>query len=334
MVRVARPLRVLTWHVHGSYMYYLAHASHEFYLPVRAGRPEGYGGRSGTLPWPDNVREVDADAVRGMAFDLVLYQSHRNYLVDRHEILSDEQQQLPRIYLEHDPPREHPTDTPHPVDDPGALIVHVTAFNELMWDSNRTPTRVIEHGVTVADGAAYSGELARGAAVVNGLRRRGRRLGVDVFERARADVPIDLAGMGSGEFGGAGDLSRRDLARFVCERRFFFNPIRYTSLGLSVCEAMMLGAPVIGLATTEMTTVIENGASGYIDTSVDRLTERMRELMGDPAEARRLGEGARAAALERFNIERFARDWDDAFAFVTGARLAAASSSSAKGVRT
>jgi ADP-heptose:LPS heptosyltransferase len=29
------------------------------------------------------------------------------------EILTEAQRRLPRIYLEHDPPREHPTDTRH-----------------------------------------------------------------------------------------------------------------------------------------------------------------------------------------------------------------------------
>ena len=43
-----RPLRVLTWHIHGSYLYYLAHSHQEFYLPVKPGRPVGYCGR--TLP--------------------------------------------------------------------------------------------------------------------------------------------------------------------------------------------------------------------------------------------------------------------------------------------
>ena len=27
--------RVFTWHVHGNYLYYLAHANVDFYLPVR-----------------------------------------------------------------------------------------------------------------------------------------------------------------------------------------------------------------------------------------------------------------------------------------------------------
>ncbi|HEX5478473.1 MAG TPA: glycosyltransferase, partial [Dehalococcoidia bacterium] len=202
------------------------------------------------------------------------------------------------------------------------LLVHVTRFNALMWDNGRTPVRVIEHGVRVPDGIAYTGELARGAVVVNGLRTRGRRLGADVFERVRAEVPLDIAGMGSEELGGEGDLPRERLAAFNARRRFFFNPIRYTSMGLAVCEAMMLGMPIIGLATTEMPTVIENGASGYVDTDVGRVISVMRDLLDDPAQARALGEGARRTAHERFGIERFAHDWDQTLRDVTGRRPA------------
>jgi hypothetical protein len=323
-----RRLRILTWHVHGSYLWYLSHVPHEFYLPVRPGRPEGYGGRAGTLPWPANVHDVPAEDVAGLDLDGVLFQSRRNYLLDQYEILSDAQQRLPRIYLEHDPPREHPTDTAHCCDDPAVLLVHVTHFNQLMWDSGHTPTRVIEHGVVMPGGVRYSGEVAHGAVVVNGLVKRGRRLGADVFENLRGDVPLDVAGMGSEAIGGEGDLSREALASFVARRRFFFNPIRYTSLGLAVCEAMMLGAPIIGLATTEMPAVIENGVSGYVDTDVTRLREHMLELLRDPGEAARLGAGARRAAEERFNIARFVRDWEDAFALVTGTRAAGSGESS------
>jgi glycosyltransferase involved in cell wall biosynthesis len=315
---LTRPLRILTWHVHGSYLYYLVQSGHEFYLPVKPGRPEGYGGRWGNFPWPDNVHEVAAEDARRLQVDCVLFQSRRNYLEDQHEILSEAQRRLPRVYLEHDPPREHPTDTRHPVDDPDALLVHVTPFNALMWDSGRTPTRVIEHGVMVPEHVRYNGRLERGIVVVNGLRQRGRRLGADVFERVRREVPLDLAGMGSEAAGGLGDVPHGALPALEAEYRFFFNPIRYTSLGLAVCEAMMLGMPLVGLATTEMATVVENGVSGYVDTNVDRLVDRMRHLLEDPEAARRLGEGARRTALERFNIGRFTRDWDRAFALVTG----------------
>ncbi len=313
-----RPLRVLTWHVHGSYLYYLAHARQEFYLPVKAGHPEGYFGRTPSYPWPDNVREVPADEVASLELDCVLFQSRQNYLHDQHEILSAAQRRLPRIYLEHDPPREHPTDTRHPCDDPDVLLVHVTHFNDLMCDSGRTPTRVIEHGVTVPDGVAYTGELARGVVVVNNMHKRGRRLGLDVFERARRAVPLDLVGMGWEQVGGLGEVRHRDLPAFEARYRFFFNPIRYTSLGLAVCEAMMTGLPVVGLATTEMVDVVENGVSGFLSTDVAAVIGCMRDLLGRPGEARRLGEGARRGARERFGIERFARDWDETFAEVAG----------------
>jgi glycosyltransferase involved in cell wall biosynthesis len=189
-----------------------------------------------------------------------------------------------------------------------------------MWDSGVTPTRVIEHGVTVPEGIAYSGDIARGVAVVNNVHRRGRRLGPDVLARAREAVPIDVAGMGTDELGGAGDLPRDVLASYEAQRRFFFNPIRYTSMGLAVCEAMMLGMPIVGLATTEMATAIENGVSGYVHTDERTLHDAMRELIANPAEARRLGDGARRAAQERFGIGRFIRDWDRALQHVAGSR--------------
>jgi glycosyltransferase involved in cell wall biosynthesis len=91
-----------------------------------------------------------------------------------------------------------------------------------------------------------------------------------------------------------------------------FSPIRYTSLGLAFIEAMMAGVPIVGLATTELAAVIENGVTGYVDTRVPQLIRKMQELIANPREARRLGENARRLAMERFNINRFVRDWNTA----------------------
>jgi Glycosyl transferases group 1 len=305
-----RPLRILTWHVHGNYLWYLSHIPHEIVLPVRPGRPHGYGGRAGAFPWPDTVREVPADRLADEPVDAVVYQAHRHWEHDRHRLLSRAQRGVPQIVLEHDPPRESPTDTRHPVDDPDALVVHVTAFNQLMWDCGRTPTTVVEHGVAVPPGARYRGDRERGLAVVNGLAERGRRLGADVFARARDQVPLDLVGMGSQRLGGLGEVPPPDLPGYMAAYRFYFHPVRYTSLGLSLCEAMVVGLPVVGLATTELPTVIEDGVTGFIDTDPDRLVDAMRLLLARPALARAVGAAGRAVAEDRFGIHRFVRDWD------------------------
>jgi glycosyltransferase involved in cell wall biosynthesis len=325
----ARRLRILTWHVHGNYLYYLSQVPHDFYLVTRppdaSGRvPPGYAGKVGALPWGDNVHEVPFDAVADERFDAVLFQSRAHWEQDRLTVLSAAQRALPTIYLEHDPPQEHPTNTRHWVQDPNVLLVHVTPFNALMWDSGITPTRVIEHGVHLPVPARYSGDLARGIVVVNHLARRGRRLGADVFDTLRRQVPLDLVGMGAEDAGGIGEVGNLHLPAFCARYRFFFNPIRYTSLGLAVVEAMTIGMPIVGLATTEMSTVIDSGHNGYVDTRVDALADAMHTLLHDPALARRWGDAARDTARQRFGIERFVADWLDAFDAVMANRQEAA----------
>jgi glycosyltransferase involved in cell wall biosynthesis len=312
-----RRLRVLTWHTHGNYLYNLTQAPHEFFVVSKPGRPPGYAGVTGHLPWGPNVHDLPASEVARQPFDCILFQDDPQYLKDQHELLTAAQRQLPKIYLEHDPPRGDPTDELHPADDADVLVVHVTPFNALMWRHERSPTRVIEHGVEAPRDVAYGGELPRGIVVVNHLARRGRRLGHDLFVAARARVPLDLVGMAAEEAGGVGEVRHDRLPAFAARYRFFFNPIRYTSLGLAVIEAMMIGLPVVGFATTELATVVKNGEMGYVDTSLDRLVARMRQLIAAPAEARRLGSAARDYARERFALRRFIDDWNAALAEVT-----------------
>ena len=308
-----RRLRILMWHIHGSYLNALARIDHDWYLPVKPGRREGYGGRAG-YDLPPSVRDVPAERVRELDLDLIVYQTSTNYLEDAAQILGPAQRRLPAIYLEHNTPKPDAVRTRHPVDDPSVLLVHVTHYNRLMWDNGRTPTTVVEHSVAIDPTIAYDGRLARGITVANDMRRRSRIAGHDLFLWARERVPLDAAGMETEAFGGLGDIPYRDLHRRVAPYRFLFSPMRYSSLPLAVVEAMTIGMPVVALATTELPTVIEDGVSGYVSCDVELLVERMRRLLADPVEAHRLGANARAVARARFGFDRFARDWNAAFA--------------------
>jgi glycosyltransferase involved in cell wall biosynthesis len=309
-------LKILIWHIHGSYLNTLARLDHDWYLPVKPDHSVGYSGRGPTFDLPDYVREVPAEEVRNLDLDLVIFQTPQNYLEDQYEILSPEQLRLPKIYLEHNTPKPHPTDTKHLIDDPNVLLVHVTQFNQLMWDNNRTPTVIIEHSVAIDPTATYQGRLERGITAINGMQKRPRIVGLDIFQQVREQIPLDCAGMETEELGGLGDIPYRHLHKRVAEYRFFFNPIRYTSLPLGVIEAMTIGMPIIALATTELPTVIEHGKSGYLSCNIDELVEHMRRLLADPIEAKRLGAHARKVAQERFGLQRFIHDWNAAFARV------------------
>lgn len=304
-------IKIFTWHVHGSYLYYLSQGNYVIYIPVDEAKSNGYAGRGETFPFGANVIEVEAEDVKNLELDLILFQDDDNYLLHQYEILSEHQRTLPKIYLEHDPPWGHPTDTLHLIQDPEVLVVHVTHFNKLMWDNGVVKTEVIEHGVMPLP-VNFEGNLDRGIVVINNLPSRGRLLGYDIFQEVKKSVPLDLVGMGTQDYG-IGEVLHSDLPAFASHYRFFFNPIRYTSLGLAVLEAMMLGIPVIGFATTEMSVTIENGKNGFIHTDVNYLIDKMKLLLKDPDMAKEIGEEGRQTALRLFNIERFTQDWQTLF---------------------
>jgi glycosyltransferase involved in cell wall biosynthesis len=167
---------------------------------------------------------------------------------------------------------------------------------------------VIEHGI-VDPGYRYSGEIARGAVVINEAARRGRTTGTDLLERFERALPLDVFGMGAAARGGFENLRQADLHWEIPRRRVYLHPIRWTSLGLALIEAMHLGMPVVGLATTEVVEAVPAQA-GVISTDVARLCAALSELAGDRKRARSMGEAARAYALERYGLTKFLRAWD------------------------
>jgi hypothetical protein len=315
--RSTRPLRILTWHVHGNYLYALTRVPHEFIIPVREGNPPGYGALGNRIPWGGRLREVPADRLREEAFDCIVYQSRATY-EEREQLLSRQQLALPCAYIEHDPPMPHPTDTRHGFQHERGILVHVTHYNHVAWDNGATRAAVIEHGVPAPQRTSTADTLPRGIVVVNHLRRRGRRMGADIFEQVREQVPLDLIGMDSESMGGLGEIPNMEVGDFASRYRFFFSPIRYTSLGLALIEAMMAGVPVVGFAATELARVIVNGRNGYIDTDPARLAAVMKDLIGDPGLAAAWGAEARRTALERYGMDRFVADWQHLLRRLTG----------------
>lgn len=307
-----RPLRIFTWHVHGTYLYYLSKADIVLYIPFRDKNEPGYGGRGHTFPFGPNVVEVPFENVQYLDFDLILFQSKQNYLWDQFSLLSEQQRLLPKVYLEHDPPRETPTDTVHVVKDPEVSVVHVTYYNQLMWDAPGTiNSTVIEHGIPDQD-IIYNGKKRKGIVVINNPDKRGRRLGWDIFNKLRTVVPLDIVGMGTENYG-LGEILHEDLASFIACYRFYFSPIRYTSLGLSTLEAMAIGMPVVGLATTELSNVLENGVSGFLHTDLSFLCDKMQYLLDNPGFAAEMGRRGSTIVQQRFGIKRFVHDWENLF---------------------
>ncbi|MDQ1122610.1 glycosyltransferase [Microbacterium trichothecenolyticum] len=306
-------MRILLWHVHGGYTDAFVRGGHEYLLPVNAERDAWGGGLRGR-DWPA-AREVPIELLHDTDIDVVVLQRPEEIaLVER---LTGRRPglDLPAVYLEHNTPKPHPTDTRHPIaerDD--ILLVHVTHFTRLVWDNGAAPTRVVEHGVP-DPGPRYTGELARSAVVVNEPVRRGRITGTDLLPRFAETAPIDVFGMKAESLAAipgvtpAGDLAPARLRGELARRRLYLHPLRWTSLGLALLEAMHLGMPVVGLATTEAPRAVPPEA-GLFTNDLDELARGIRALMNDPALAAERGRQARRHVLEHHGLETFLRTWD------------------------
>jgi hypothetical protein len=311
-------VRVFLWHVHGAWTTALVHGRHEYLVPVLPDRgPDGLG-RARTYVWPEGAVEVTPEEAAGTEVDVVVLQRPQELNRLAEEWLGGRRpgKDIPAIYVEHNAPQGRINEMRHPAfGRPDLLLIHVTHFNELFWDAGSTPTRVIDHGI-VDPGYRYTGELGRAAVVINEPERRRRVTGTDLLERLGAGVPLDLFGMKSESLGGQ-DLPQAKLHREMARRRVYLHPIRWTSLGLSLLEAMHLGMPVVALATTEVPEAVPPEA-GVISTRVDVLERALRLFINDPEEARACGRAARVAALSRYGLDRFLSDWDDVLVEVGG----------------
>jgi glycosyltransferase involved in cell wall biosynthesis len=302
-------VNVVLWHVHGSWTTALVQGPHTYLLPVLPDRGPDGRGRARSWEWPESAVELSPEELRDAAIDVALLQRpHEAELLERWTGRRPGRD-LPAVYVEHNAPQGRIAEMRHPFADRDDLVLaHVTNFNDLFWDAGSTRTTVIEHGV-VDPGYRYTGELAEAAVAINEPGRRWRVTGTDLLPRLNHEVTLRLFGIGAAELGGVENLEQERLHTEMARRRAYLHPIRWTSLGLSLIEAMHLGMPVVALATTEAVEAVPPGA-GFTSTRVDSLAAALHNYMADPELARRHGEEARRVALERFNLERFLSDWD------------------------
>ncbi|MFE9696281.1 glycosyltransferase [Streptomyces sp. NPDC006270] len=319
-------MNILIWHVHGSWATSFVQGPHTYLVPVTPDRgPDGLG-RAATWHWPPNVREVTPRELREQDIDLMVLQRPHEISLARQWTGRRPGTDVPAVYVEHNSPDGTPVGTRHPLADRDDLpLVHVTHFNRLMWDNGRAPATVIEHGV-IDPGPLWTGTEARAAVVVNDPVRRGRTTGTDLLPRFAGAAPLDVFGMRTEGLGAhlglppdrcrTRDLPQGELHPAMARCRLYLHPVRWTSLGLSLLEAMFLGMPVVALDTTEVREAVPDDA-GVVSNRLDVLEEAVRAFLADPEQASYAGQRARAAVQARYGVQRFLDDWEHLMKEVT-----------------
>lgn len=316
-------LGVLLWHVHGAWTTSFVHGRHRYLIPVApSGGPWGRGGHG-----PLSVERVPAGRLRETQPDVVVLQRPEEIDLTERWLGRRPGADIPAVYVEHNTPRAGAATTRHPLADRTDIpLVHVTHFNDLMWDNGRAPTRVVPHGV-VDPGPLYTGELPHGVALIDEPTRRGRITGTDLLPAFATAGPVDVYGLGADGFSlgestvhpvrGIGDFEQSALHPEMARRRVYLHTARWTSLGPSLLEAMHLAMPVLALATTEAVGAVPPEA-GAVSADISVLTAKFHEFLHEPDLAVLAGKTGRQFALEHYGLGAFLLKWDSLLAEVTG----------------
>jgi hypothetical protein len=303
---------------------------HDYLLPLTLHRDADGLGRAATWDWPRNAREVPVERLASEQVDVVVLQ--RPHEVELLEYWTGWRvgHDVPAVYVEHNAPTGHAVRSRHPVTtDPrlaGIPVVHVTHFNAMAWDCGDARTMVVPHGIP-DPGYLYTGEQRSVGIVVNEPVRRWRVAGTDLLLALAADLPVAVYGMRLAALEEIAvergvrlreclDLDQAAMHERLARHRAYFHPYRWTSLGLSLIEAMTLGLPVLALSTTEAPVAVPE-AAGVVSCDLGLLRATAQRWLDDPDEARERGLAGRERALQHYSLKRFLDDWDHVLQEVT-----------------
>lgn len=206
-------------------------------------------------------------------------------------------------------------------------------------DAESTPIAVIPNFVDTETFRPGGGERLAGmfgnvhptVVHVSNFRRLKRvDIVVDVFARLGDEVNLLLIGDGperaevleqveaAGLQGRVRWLGAVDgFADVLREAAVFLLPSETESFGLAALEALSSGVPVVASAVGGLPEVVVHGETGYLESTVEGLTQRVSELVGDAALRARMGRAARADVLQRFRLPALVDTYESMYRSVT-----------------
>src|SRR4051812_34164301 len=107
-------MRVLLWHVHGSWATSFVHGPQTTLVPVTPDRGPDGRGRPDTFTWPDRAVEVPPERLRHEDVDVVVLQRPHELKLAEDWLGRRPGRDVPAVYVEHDTPRRTPSDASLP----------------------------------------------------------------------------------------------------------------------------------------------------------------------------------------------------------------------------
>ena len=314
----ASELRILTFNSHQPYIHLLASALPWTFGVVQPCLPSG-----GTASWDSRVRPIPANVRLYRSIEEAQESQSWDWIMTHnvHDLLDCRSIELPKVFVVHGTLRGRLLEEKSRLS-PDLFLDHFKALldamrcrlvyiSELKRSDWGIPGRVIRPAVDPGLYGPYRGDRAVVLRVCNHLRERGAILGSVAHGEICRGLPSLLLGVNPGVEKSRVPESWEDLKEEYRSCRVYLHTAVYPyedGYNLAVLEAMASGMPVAALA--HPTVPVRDGSEGVVAPTPAELRQRVMRLLGNPAEARKLGEAARERVGREFPIPAFRQEWD------------------------
>lgn len=197
----------------------------------------------------------------------------------------------------------------------GDVNVFISDYSRRAWGYNETNSVVIEHGLDNNFFAPYNTDkIYDTLAVANDFRNRNTLLGWDEYQYIIKSLPNNnhkLVGSNPGYSLPANGT--QELVQFYNQSKIFLCTAKISPIPFSLIESMSCGIPAVCYKQAMVSEAIKHGYNGMISDNVDELVKYTKQLLEDENMRKEIGNNARKTAIERFNLNRFTKEWEHVF---------------------
>lgn len=147
--------------------------------------------------------------------------------------------------------------------------------------------------ITYARNSELFGRLAREHSAAN-VRFRWIGGGDDADRKRLQACGVEVTGW----------MSQREALREMSTLDIYLHPSRWEGMPVALIEAQVAGLPAVATDVVGNRDVVVDGETGFVVRDEDAMSQALGRLISDGGLRRRLGERARALALQRFNLAR------------------------------
>jgi glycosyltransferase involved in cell wall biosynthesis/2-polyprenyl-3-methyl-5-hydroxy-6-metoxy-1,4-benzoquinol methylase len=309
--------RILTFNWHESYLHLLSKTGYEFDV-VEKEKAGIYGWIEAIRPVPPNCRllseEVAREGLQAGTYDRIIAHNLEDLLFTR-------QWAVPKVLVFHNMLSTEIALSGKAIDKKAYLervaqlfaeirdltLVFISEAKKLDWGFEG---EIILPGVDPEDYNGYDGQEASVLRVGNGLKERDIMLGYSLQERVVGGLPSMILGLNAHIPEAYVPRDWDEYRGFLRGHRVFLNTTLEPyedGYNLAMLEAMATGMPIV--STTNRSSPIEDGVSGFLSEDESELRERLEALLKHRSLGISIGRRARQAVLDRFPIQVFVDRW-------------------------